>query len=143
MRRGPEPGRVGPGEPVGEPGTDTGRHRLAEELPGGVDAGGVVEEEGVLEGDRLPLHALHLGDVGDPSGAVAQPGELDDDVDGRGDLLPDGAQRQVHAGHEHEGLQARDPVPRRVCVHRRDAAGVSGVQDVLDVVEGFVAAQFS
>ena len=36
---------------------------LPRNLPGGVDAGGVVEEEGVLQGDGLALHALHLGHV--------------------------------------------------------------------------------
>ena len=41
------------------------------------------------------------------AGAVPQPGDLDDEVDGRGDLLADGAQRQVHAGHQHHRLQPR------------------------------------
>ena len=41
-------------ELVGEPRPHAGGHRLAEELAVRVDAGGVVEEEGVLEGDGLP-----------------------------------------------------------------------------------------
>src|SRR3954463_2680448 len=114
-------------EPIGEPWPDAGGHRLAEELAGRIHAGRVVEQERVLEGDGLPLHALHLGHVGDPAGAVAQPGELDDDVDGGGNLLADGAQRQVHAGHEHQRLEAGDGVPGRVRVHRGQRAVVPGV----------------
>ena len=85
---------------------------LPRNRPLSVDAGGVVEEEGVLQGDDLALHALHLGDVGDAAGAVAQPGDLDDEVDGGGDLLADGPQRQVHAGHQHQRLEPGDRVAR-------------------------------
>ena len=50
----------------------------------GVNAGGIVEEEGVLQGDGLTFHSLHLGHEGDPPGPVSKSAELHDDVD-RGD----------------------------------------------------------
>ena len=75
--------------------------RLPERAALGVETGGVVEQEDVLEGDDVALHPLHLGDVRDPAGAVLEPGLVHDQVDGRGHLLADGADRQVHAGHQH------------------------------------------
>ena len=65
-----------------------------------------------------------------PSG---QPADLHDEVDGGGDLLADGPQRQVHAGHQHQGLQPGDGVARGVGVHggqRAVVAGVHGLQHV-------------
>ena len=47
----------------------------------GVEPGRVVEEEHVLEGDHVALHPLHLGDVGDPAGAVLESCLVDDQVD--------------------------------------------------------------
>jgi hypothetical protein len=47
-----------------------------------VDATGEVERKDVLGRDHIGLHADHLGDVGDPTGTVAQAGLVDDDVNG-------------------------------------------------------------
>ena len=58
-----------------------------------VAAGGEVEGEEVLQGDDLALHADDLGDGGDPSRAVLEPGLLDDEVERAGHLLADGAHR--------------------------------------------------
>ena len=43
---------------------------------------------------------------------------MDDEVEGGGDLLPDGLDGQVVAGHQHHGLHARERVARRVRVDR-------------------------
>src|SRR5688500_18617140 len=73
------------------------RTEEARPQPGGAQLAGpgVVDEE-ILHGDDVALHTEDLGDVGDAARAVAQPGLLDDDVDGGGDLLADRADRQVH-----------------------------------------------
>src|SRR5690606_27172251 len=77
------------GELLGELGPRARRLEVAEEAAVLVDAHAVVEQEDVLEGDDVALHALHLGDVGDAAGAVTEPGEVDDEVEGRGHLLAD------------------------------------------------------
>ena len=99
----------------------------AEEEAVVVDAGGVVEREEVGEGDDVALHPADLGDLGHPAGAVAHPGEVDDQVDRRRDLLADGPHRQVDAGHEHHGLEPGERVARRVGVQRRQRAVVARV----------------
>src|SRR6478752_9828776 len=101
-------------EAVDEPRTDPGGDGLAEETTVRVHTGRVVEDEGVLQGDDVPFHALHLGDMGDAAGAVAQSGDLDDEIDGGGDLLPDGAERQGHSRHQDQGFQTSDGGPWRV-----------------------------
>ena len=58
---------------------------------------------------------------------------VDDQVDRRGDLLADGPQRQIHAGHEHHRLEAAEHVARGVGVaggHRAVVAGVHGLEHV-------------
>src|SRR5437773_1728755 len=45
--------------------------------------------EDVLHDDDVPLHALHLGDRDHLARAVLEPGRVDDQVDGRRDLLAD------------------------------------------------------
>ena len=58
---------------------------------------------------------------------------VDDQVDGGRDLLADGAQRQVDAGHQHHRLEAGEHVARRVGVagrHRAVVAGVHGLEHV-------------
>src|SRR5207302_6762187 len=52
------------------------------------DPGHVAEQ--LLEQDDVALEALDLLDGDDAADPVRRPLELDDDVDGRGDLLPDG-----------------------------------------------------
>ncbi len=70
----------------------------------------VVEVGDVLHDDRLALHALDLGDVRDASAAVAESGEMDDEIQRRDDLLANRANGQVVAGHEHHRLEARHRV---------------------------------
>ena len=66
------------GELLGELRADAGGLEVAPEPAVLVDAHAEVEQEDVLEGDDVALHALHLGDVGDAAGAVAEAGELHD-----------------------------------------------------------------
>ena len=127
------------GQLLGELRAHAGGLEVAAEASVLVDAHAEVEQEDVLEGDDVALHALHLGDVGDATGAVTQAGQVHDAVEGRGHLLPDGPDRQVEAGHQHEGLEAGERVARAVGVDRGDRAVVAGVHG-LEHVEGLAAA---
>src|SRR5215213_6063658 len=118
-------------------GEQRGRQREAEELEllGGIgsDAGRLQsaqdaivlvqtvapESENLLHADDVLLHADQLGDVGDAAGAVTQARQLDDQVDGRGDLLADRLGGQVQIGHQHHVLDAADGVAGGVGVNRR------------------------
>ena len=102
----------------------------------------VVPLEHVLQGDDVALHAEHLGDVGDATAAVAEPLDVDDEVECRGDLLPDGPGREVEAGHEHHRLDAGQRVTRGVGVDRGERAVVAGVHG-LEHVEGLGAADLA
>ena len=128
------------------------RHLLQElrAQPGGLAAcprcgpraskpGGVVVEEDVLEGDHVALHPLDLGDVGDVARAVLEAGLVHDQVDRGGDLLADGADRQVHAGHQHHGLDAGQRVAGAVGVDGTDRAVVTGVHGLEHVERRGVA----
>ena len=85
----------------------------------------------------------HLGDVGDPAGAVAQAGEVDDEVDGRGDLLADRPHRQVHARPSAPWSRAGTRASRgRVGVDRGQRAVVAGVHR-LEHVERLAAADLA
>src|SRR5215218_1196028 len=65
--------------------------RLQATLDLALDDPGLLEDEHVLHDDDVAFHALDLGDVDDLPRAVLEPALLDDQVDGRGDLLADGA----------------------------------------------------
>ena len=54
------------------------------------------------------------------------------------DLLADGADRQVHAGHQHHRLETGQGVARGVGVQRRDRAVVAGVHGLQHVEGGGV-----
>ena len=68
--------------------------------------------------------------------------EVDDQVERRGDLLADRAQRQLDAAHEHEHLEAVEGVARRVRVDRGQRALVAGVHG-LEHVERLGAADLA
>ena len=99
---------------------------------------GLLEGEDVLHDDDVALHALDLGDAGDLARAVPQARLVHDEVDGRRDLLADGAHRQVHAGHQHHRLEAGEHVARGVRVAGRQRAVVAGVHG-LEHVERLAA----
>src|SRR3990172_4906736 len=84
---------------------DAGRLQAALDLP--VEDARLLEHEHVLHDDRVALHPLDLGDVDDLAGPVLEAGLVDDEVDGRGDLLADGPDREVDAGHEDHRLEPR------------------------------------
>ena len=126
------------GQLLGELGPDAGRLEVALEPAVLVDAHAEVEQEQVLEGDDVALHALHLGDVGDAAGAVPQAGEVHDEVDGRRHLLADGPDGQVEAGHQGHGLEAGQRVAGAVGVDGGERAVVAGVHG-LEHVEGLAA----
>jgi hypothetical protein len=93
----------------------------------------VVEQEDVLKGDDVALHALHLGDVGDAAAAVTEPADVHDEVERRCHLLADRPHGQVEPCHQRHRLDTGERVARGVRVHRGDrpvVAGVHGLQHV-------------
>ena len=92
-------------EAAHERGPDAGRLEVALDLA--VLDAGLLEGEDVLGQDLVVLDPVDLGDVDDLARAVLEPGRMDDEVDGRGDLLADGAQRHLVAGHQDHRLEAR------------------------------------
>src|SRR5690554_4927001 len=125
-------------EVLGEGGSDTRRLETAHVLALLVDTHAEVEEEQVLQGDDLTLHALHLGDVSDAAGAVLETGDVDDQVDGRRHLLTDRSHREVEAGHEHHRLDTGEGVAWPVGVNRGQRVVVTGVHR-LEHVQGLRA----
>ena len=91
---------------------------------------------------HLALHAHDLADLADAAGAVAEAHEVDDDVERRGDLLPDRTEREVEAGHQRHRLEPGERVTRRVRVDGRDRALVTGVHR-LEHVERLGAADLA
>jgi hypothetical protein len=76
-----------------------------------------LEHEDVLQGDGIAFHAGALRHVRDAAGTVLETLHLDEEVDGRRDLLADGTSRQLHAGHEDHVLEAGKGVARVVGVN--------------------------
>ena len=83
-----------------------------------------------------------LGDLGDAAAAVAHALDLDDQVDGAGDLGADGARRQAGDAHLHHVLDAGQRVARGVGVDGADRAVMAGVHG-LQHVEGLGAAHLA
>src|SRR6478752_230326 len=107
--------------------------RLEPALDLALDDAGLLEDEDVLHDDDIAFHALDLGDVDDLPGPVLEAALLDDEVHRGRDLLPDGPQGQVDAGHQDHRLEARQHVARAVGVagrHRAVVAGVHGLEHV-------------
>ena len=71
--------------------------RRPRNLPSSSMPGREVEQEDVLEGDDVALHARDLGHVREAARAVLQALLVHDQLDRRGDLLADRARRQLHA----------------------------------------------
>ena len=90
----------------------------------------------LLHGDHLPFHADDLVKIHHPAAAVAEAGQLDDNVDGRADLVPDGPVRNIEAGHGHHGLQAGHGIPGRVGVDGGERPVMPGVHG-LEHIQGF------
>ena len=67
-------------------------------LAGGFEGKQVLQQHGVA------FHSDDFGDVRHPPAAVGHPADMYDQVDGRGDLRPDCADRQIEAGHGEQAL---------------------------------------
>src|SRR5215211_2382281 len=128
---------VGDLEPVDELRPDAGRLHPADDLA--VLDAGLLEGEDVLHDDDLAFHFLDLGHVDDLSGAVLHTVLLDDEVDRGGDLLADGEDRQVHAGHQAHRLDTRKRIAGAIGVGRGHRSIVTGVH-CLHHVERLAAA---
>ena len=115
---------TGPLELAHERRPDAGRLQGALDLA--VAVPGLDEAEDVLGEDLVVLDPVDLGDVDDLARAVLEPRRVDDEVDGRGDLLADRPQRQLVAGHEDHRLEAPEHVLGAVGVAGRQRAVVAG-----------------
>ena len=109
-----------------------GRHEVTKYLAVVVEAG-LLEAEDILRRDSRALHLLDLSDVGDLAATVAQARLMDDQVDGRRDLLADGALGQLEAGHHDHRLESREDVARAVGMGRRQRAVVARVHGLQHV----------
>src|SRR5664280_1755877 len=111
--------------------TDAGRLEAALDLA--LDDARLLEDEDVLHHDHVAFHPLDLGDVRDTPRSILEPGLVDDEVHGGGDLLADGAERKVYAGHQDHRLEAGEHVARAVRVaggHRAVVAGIHRLEHV-------------
>ena len=71
-----------------------------------------LELEDVLELDHVRLHTKHLDHLGHAPRAVLEPLDVDEQVESRRDVLPDGPEGEVEPGHHHHRLDAVKPVSR-------------------------------
>ena len=107
--------------------------RLEPALDLAFDDAGLLEDEHVLHDNDVAFHPLNLGDVDDLPSSVLEAALLDDEVHRGGDLLADGPDRQVDAGHEDHRLETRQHVAGAVGVtggHRAVVTGVHGLEHV-------------
>ena len=102
----------------------------------------LLEDEDVLHGDDVALHAGDLRNGGDLARAVRQARDLHDELDGRRDLLADGAIGNVQIRHGDHGVEPIQRVTRAVGVNGRQAAVVARVHR-LQHVERFFAANLA
>src|SRR5689334_3830711 len=105
---------------------DARRSVHARDLVVGVLAGD-VENDQILQGDHVTLHADHLGDMRDLAGAVAQARGLHDNVDRAGDHFADGFDGECIATHHDHGLKTTDGFAWRVGVQRTHRAVVTRI----------------
>src|SRR5215213_8377950 len=98
--------------------SEAGRPKLA--FDPAVLEGGLLEDEDVLGEDLVVFDPIDLGDVDDLPGSVLQPGGVDDQVHGRGDLFPDRAKREFVTGHQDHRLETSKHVLRTVRVAGRE-----------------------
>ena len=92
-------------EPIAELGSDSGRHKFADDFSVLADAP-LVEDKNVLHGDDVAFHSGDLGDVRDFARAVAQPADLDHHVNRRGNLPAANGVGNIQIGHRNHRFQA-------------------------------------
>src|SRR3990172_2463645 len=98
-----------------------GRPVLSQHLPVPIDAA-LLEDENVLHHDHVSLHPRDLAYGDDLAGPVAHPGQLEDDVQRGGDLLPDRLRRQIETRHQDPRLDPGEGVPGGVGVDCGDGS---------------------
>ena len=67
----------------------------------------LLENKDILHADNVFLHAGDLGQMRHAPATVAEACNLDDDGDGRSNLLPDGLFGKIQVGHQSHRLYAR------------------------------------
>ena len=93
--------------------------------------------------DLAVYQTFYFGNFKYLAGAVTQPAELDNDVNGACELSPHGRYGEVHTSHQHHGLQPEQGVPRAVgmpgghgavvsCIHCLDHIDSLGASDLSD-----------
>jgi len=107
------------GEPLGHKRTQAGWLEIGDVVAVLIDAPGFKQED-VGERDGLALHTHNLGDVRDSTGSVTQPGELNDHVDCRCNLLTNSSDRQIHTSHQHQRFETGYAVSWAVGVQRSE-----------------------
>src|SRR5215475_9361236 len=65
----------------------------------------LLKFENRLSRDCAAFHSCDFGKFDDFSATITQPGELDNDIDCRGRLLPQSSLREVDASHQHHSLK--------------------------------------
>src|SRR5574340_550207 len=120
---------------------DAGGFQFAEDLAIFIDAG-LLEFEDVGHDDGVAFHAADFGHGGDLTGTIFETRLLDDQVDGGGGLFADDLEGQVHAGHQHHGLQTGESIARGVGVQGGQRPVMTGVHG-LEHVERFAAAHLT
>ena len=86
----------------------------------------------------MPFHSADFGDVSNAPDTVRKPRKLDDEMQGRSNLLTDRPVGEVKAGHEDHVLDTSKAVTRRVGVDGRHRSLVTRVHGV-EHVERFLA----
>ena len=102
----------------------------------------LVEFENSLRGDGSAFHARHFGKLHYFSAAVAQTGELDDDIKRRRHLLAQSAFGKIDTGHKHHCLQAGQGIPGTVRVNRAYGSVMTRVHR-LHHIQRFAAADLT
>src|ERR1700733_5885512 len=128
-------------EALGEFGTNSGRHELAEDFTFFADAA-TLEHEDLLHGHDVGFHAGDFSNGHDPAGSIAETADLDNEVNGRGNLAANGLVGNVQVGHGNHGFQSAQSIARRVGVNRGQRAIVPCVHG-LQHVERFLTANLT
>ena len=87
----------------------------------------ILKGEDLLGLDDVVLHPAHLGDRDDAAHPVALALDLNDQVDGAGDLPADRLLRELATGHHDHVFETHDGIAGAVGVDRTERAVVAGI----------------